>query len=386
MDKRTRILAIVFAVGAGGAVLAKAVYPRWIEPLVTIDQRIVEREKHLGTLNEREARILAAKYAYRDCAARVGSMDPETVQNQVQARLDKLIERHHLKEANVSPPRRINTDRKTELARMTFSVSATDTLESTIKFLRDVAELPYLLRINNPKLRPASTSRKDRDKDRVRLDASIEVVVLPQQRVLGDNKLMDEDLIQPVSYKRHLDRDYAKIWAVGPFTEYKKTAPPRPKKETKSKPKKAKKTEPKKKKKAKSKRWKNREKIQLCGAYIMHDGVMPSGEVQLYDGREKETRYVGVGEEFDGGSLLYVHQSGALVGREDGEFVYPIGKMLSSPIRLNKATEYPELQQAWRKLQEARAARKESAEDDQAKQEPPPQDEGSGGEPQGESQ
>jgi hypothetical protein len=385
MNKRRKILAIGFAVVAGGAVLAKAVYPRWIAPLVTIDERIAERKKHLATLNEVETQVLAAKYAYRDYAARVGSMDPETVQNRIKARLDKLIEKNRLADANVSPPRRINKDRKTQLSQMTFSVSATGTLESTVKFLREAAELPFLLRISNPKLRPASTSRRDRDQDRMRLDGSIEVVVLPQQRILGDKKLMDRDLIQPVSYKRHLDRDYAKIWSAKPFTEHQRPKPtfkPQEERPERDKPEREK---PKVRIRTTSKRWKNRERIQFCGFYGAHDGATSSRVAQLYDGHAKETRFVGVGEDFDGGSLLYVHQRGALVGREDGEFVYPIGKELDSPIRLRDATDYPELQQAWEKLQEADAASKKPAEDNEAKQEPPPGDEDPGGEPQGES-
>ncbi|UCF34455.1 MAG: hypothetical protein JSV78_03965, partial [Phycisphaerales bacterium] len=234
MDKRTKILTVVFGVLIGSAVLAKGVFPYWIEPMLKIDARIEERRVELAELERWEARVLQAKYQYRDYASRIGSMDPDNVQNRVKERLDELVETNQLEDASVSPPRRINTDRKTNLSWMTFSVTAEGKLEATVKFLRDVAELPYLLRLNNPKLRPASQSRSERTKDRMRLDVSIELLVLPQYEPLKV-KLADAQLVQPASFVRHLDRDYSEIWKAKPFMEYQKPPPPRHERKTEPK-------------------------------------------------------------------------------------------------------------------------------------------------------
>jgi Tfp pilus assembly protein PilO len=350
MEKRTKILTVVFGVMIGSAVLAKGVFPRWVEPLLKIDARLEERRAELAELERWEARVLEAKYQYRDYASRIGSMDPVNVQNRVKERLDELVERNQLENASVSPPRRISTDRKTDLSRMTFSVTAEGKLEATVKFLRDVAELPYLLRLNNPKLRPASQSRRDRNKDRMRLDVSIELLVLPQYARLNV-KLADAQLVQPASFVRHLDRDYSEIWEAKPFMEYQKPPPVRPRREPEVKVERPE-PEPEPVQTVRSKRWPNRDRLQVVMPLRTSYGDGQSRqEVMLYDTRERETIVVPTGEDFDGGSLLYVHQSGVLVGREDGEFVYPIGETLNRPVRLADAAGFPELQAAWGRMQ-----------------------------------
>jgi Tfp pilus assembly protein PilO len=350
MEKRTKILTVLFGVLVGSAVLVKGAFPRWIQPLLQIDARLEEHRTELAELERWEARVLQAKYRYRDYASRVGSMDPVNVQNRVKERLDELVERNQLENASVSPPRRINTDRKTDLSRMMFSVTAEGKLEATVKFLRDVAELPYLLRLDNPKLQPASESRRDRDKDRIRLDTSIELLVLPQYEPLKV-ELADAQLVQPASFVRHLDRDYSEIWKAKPFLEYQKPPPVRPRREPEVK---VEKPEPRPEpvEPVRSKRWPNRDRLQVVMPLRTSYGNGQSRqEVMLYDTREKETIVVPTGEDFDGGSLLYVHQSGVLVGREDGDFVYPIGEPLSRPIPLADASGFPELQAAWQRIQ-----------------------------------
>jgi len=341
MDKRTRILSAVFLAVIVVVLVGKVVFPRWIDPLLRIDDRIAEKQASLDKLEETEARVADAKIAYRDLAARVGSTDINKVRNQVYSRLNDLIDSNHLENAKVTPTKRARTDKKTKLSRTSWTVSAQGTLESVVTFLKDVAELPYPCRINNPEIRPTSRSAKSKTQDRMSLKAAIEVMVLPDHRILP-SRLRDEVFEQPEEFKRHLDRDYAMIWESRPFFEYEKPAPPRPVRKDPPKDPKPK-QEP---VKPKQLRWKDASRLQLCMAWLVDDGTTRRDEVMLFDTKSDRDRFVRVGEDFDGGSLLFVHQRGVLVGREDGDYVYPIGEKLDQPIRLADASDYPELQRA----------------------------------------
>ena len=152
----------------------------------------------------------------------MGSFDELNVQNDLRQRLNELIARYKLEDASTSPsqPR---TDRKTEIVTMGVTVTAVGTLESAIGFLRDVFELPHLLRVGNVSIYPAGSSRerkhKNRKEERVNIRVPIEAKVLPQQRMMGE-RLRDEDLSQPEALVRHEDRNYSAIWKGTPFTEF----------------------------------------------------------------------------------------------------------------------------------------------------------------------
>jgi len=225
MDRRTKILTALFSVLIGYAVVSGVVYPKWIKPQITIDERIAEREKELHKLEAAEKAAEAAKQDYRAFVERIGSFDVTRVENELRARLNKMIERHGLQNSNVTSGRE-SRDPKTDVKTLFVTVTATSTLEGAVKFLKDLSELPQLVRITSPKLDPASSSRKDArepEKDRVNLTVPIEVMVLPPERMVGS--IPTDTMVQPITVVRHSGRDYSRIWDRKPFQDYVKLLP-----------------------------------------------------------------------------------------------------------------------------------------------------------------
>jgi len=230
MDRRTQILMSAFAVLVGAGLVRGVVYPSWIHPLLTIDERITERRKVLEKLEAEEAAVQQARHEYKALVARVGSFDVGRVETEVRDRLNRLIEKHHLQEASVSPSRAVE-ERKTGLWSTAISVSATGTLESSIAFLRDLVELPQLVRVGNPALSPVGGSRKGLKQDLISLRVPVELLVLPQNQVAG--RIVETDLPHADAFPRHQGRNYAEIWNKKPFSDY---VPPVPLRATVARP------------------------------------------------------------------------------------------------------------------------------------------------------
>jgi hypothetical protein len=346
VDKRTKTLSIAFAVLVVGMLGYKVAYPRWIEPLLSVDEIIAEKEKELAKLRDKEMAIDKARRMYPRYANRVGSMSKRQVENDARARLNALIEEHQLEKAKVSKAR-TREDRKTQLAQLTITVDAEGTLENAIKFMKSMQEMPDLMRVNSVRLSPSGSSRRTVRKERADLWTSMTFLVLPQQKVLG-KKLVDADLEQKEELIRHAGREYAQVWNADPFNEYVKPAPPPPppppRQVVKKEPEKPK-EEPKRPERKKSLRWKDRKRLEICMALISGDGGSPEDQLMLYDSSRRDTRYIKVGEEIDGGTLRYVDYRGALVDREDGRFIYPLGQKLDDEIPLDKAEQFASLQE-----------------------------------------
>lgn len=216
MDRRTKILAALFGAVAAYALISGLVYPEWIEPLLKIDQEIAARQGEYDKLMSLEDEVDGAKEEYKEYVSRVGSFDIDKVTTAIRAQLNELIEKHKLQGANVSPSRPTE-DRKTGLEKKSITVTAVGKLESAVEFLKEVSELPQLIRLGNAAIYPASRSRKQRGQDRMNIRVPIEVMVLPRQRIVG--RINEEELVQPESLVRHADQDYALIWSMKPFTE-----------------------------------------------------------------------------------------------------------------------------------------------------------------------
>lgn len=417
-------------VGAG--LVRGVVYPAWIHPLLTIDERIAERQKVLDVLEAQEAAVQQARHEYKALVARIGSFDVGKVETEVRERLNRLIERHRLQDASVSPSRPVE-DRKTGLWSTAISVSATGTLESTIAFLKDLAELPYLARVGNPALSPVGGGRKGPKQDLFSLRVPVDVLILPQNRVVGS--IQQEELAHPDSHVRHQGREYAQIWNRKPFSDYVppiplratvartfnvetgqsltleggvsggdgeytiQWAPPeglsdptslRPTVDTSKagtknytltatdgssgsasamttvtvrdprppepvvqvKPELPPPPPP-----AGPKRWPDARNMSVAMALLRTLGQERLDEFMVYNNKSKETSYYKVGDEFDGGELVFVHQRGGVVRRNEDYFVFPIGASLDQQVDARAADDYPELKSAAEEIREVREAR-----------------------------
>jgi len=436
MDRRTKILMGGFAVLVGAGLVRGVVYPAWIHPLLTIDERIVERQKVLDVLEAQEAAVQQARHEYKALVARVGSFDVVKVETEVRDRLNRLIEKHHLQEASVSPSRPVE-DRKTGLWTTAISVSAIGTLESTITFLKDLAELPYVARVGNPALSPVGGGRKGPKQDLFSLRVPVEVQVLPRNRVVGS--IQDADLAHPETYIRHQGREYAQIWNKKPFSDY---VPPVPLRATVARTVNVEKGQPATLEGAVSggdgeytirwspsegvsdptslrptvdtakaesktytltvtdgsggtteavamvtvreppppqpvvqkdpvpppppppapgpKRWPEGRNMTIAMALLRTLGAERMDEFMVYNNKSKQTNYYKVGDEFDGGELVFVHQRGGVVRRNEDYYVYPIGANLEQPVEAKVADDYPELKSAADKIRVIREARQKA--------------------------
>jgi len=415
MDRRTKLLGSLFGLVIAGTLIGKVAYPRWIEPLLTLDGRVARAQKVLDELVTGEQKVLEAKYAFRAYAERIGSFDPATVENSLRERLNTLIAEHHLQAANTSPSRD-NRDRKTGLVRKAITVQGLATLENAVGLLRSVAELPQVLRVVNPALYPARGGRGD-EEELVNVRVPIEFMVLSQSRQVG--KLQPADLRQPERIVRHFDLDYSHVWARTPLTEHRPPPPlqvqagrdvkvatgikaslqgsvtggdgdymcqwepadvvssptdPRSSLDTSNEGthsltltcrdgsgQQAKSSltvtfEPRTAQTdaqpaARDLRWADRRYRQLCMSLLSTEGDGWIGEVLVYNTKVRRNEFYRVGDEFDGGKLVFVHQRGGLVRREGEYFVYPIGARLDEDIKLAEAIEFPRLQEVAQLLQ-----------------------------------
>ncbi len=417
MDRRTKILTTLFGTLLVCALLSSVVYPRWIEPMLKIDERIADRRTEYDSLQALEDKVKRAKKEYGLLVSRVGSLDIGKVETGIRARINELIDEHQLQGANVSPSRPTE-DRKTGLKRMLITVTAVGTLKSAVEFLEDVAEFPQLVRVGNAAIYPASSSGRDKSRNRMNLRVPIEVLVLPEQKLVG--RIKEEESKQPESFVRHAGRDYSLIWSKKPFTEpiplqanagrdvnvrqdqsshLKGTASggdgeytfewspaeglsdamiPNPTIDTSEgftrtytlnvadadgetatdtvtvtvrEKRVTQRDDPEPPQRPVDKgppRFKDGKYMQLCMTLIQSIDTGRVAELMVSNNRSKKTEYYAVGDEFDGGELVFVHPRGGVVRRRDEYFIYPIGGWLDQDIKANAAAaaDYPELKVA----------------------------------------
>ena len=349
MNNRTKLLATTFGVLIAGMGLYYVVYPIVDKHVLSLDKEVADRRAELEELEQKEMQVQAARAQYRDYLDRVGAVDVLRVENDLRSRLVALIEKHGLSDWQVGKGR-VRRDKKTDLQTLTVTVDAVSTLESTVQFLRELSEFPDVMQVSGVKLSPMSSSRRSQKKDRVSVDVLLSCLVLPEHQQLK-GRVEPANLKQPEALVRHDDLDYSRIWRADPFNEYVKQvakAPPPP--IQREEPKEVKPPPP---PPPPEYRWKDAGDWQLAMALLLGDGSAPRDEFMMVHTRNHRRKFVPVGNDFDGGQLLFVHQRGALVVREDGSFVYPLGESLDRPVPVARADKYPELQAALARLEAA---------------------------------
>ncbi|MGD2107802.1 MAG: hypothetical protein PVI86_00290 [Phycisphaerae bacterium] len=215
MERLKPILAGALGVLVLLFIVDSVVYPQWIKPLLTIDDRIAEKNERYEELKAVETEVKQWAKKYQALAGRAGSFDLGKVETDLRDRLNKLIEKHKLVDASTVPSRP-KRDQKTDLTFLTVTVKGQGTLQAAIEFLRDASELPQLARVTNPAIYPASRSRKERGPAKMNIRVPIEILIPPQHEKVG--KIKPQDLDQPESFVRHEERDYSSLWAGTPFT------------------------------------------------------------------------------------------------------------------------------------------------------------------------
>lgn len=422
MDKRTKILAGLFGAMIAYGAITKVVYPTWIEPLVTIDDRIAKRQKELDKLEAEVEAVNRARYDYREWAGRTGGFEINNAVTEIRERLNKFLEKHKLADVKVTPTRP-RDERKTGLWMASVTVSGSGGLDSLVMFLQDVSELPQVCRIGNASITPSSSRGRDTTINRFNLRVPVEVWAVPQNKMVG--RLKVEDLVHPEFFIRHQGRDYASIWESDPFNEYvpmkvktpptlavvkgKKVAlevtveggvgpyayqwsparglslaktrrpqvdssktgreiytvsvtdtrgnvgkstisvtisdpPPKPRRVVegdKPTPRPPPPPPPPGRDISKDGRMQ-----KLIMVMMRESKSERRDEIMVNHARSKQTSFFAAGDQFEGGKLIFVHQTGGLVNWKDEYYVYPLGETLDRFVSANDAFDYPILQRA----------------------------------------
>lgn len=354
MTVREKKMASIIGAVAGVVMVVNFVYPSTIKPLLDIQDELDDLEEDLYEYEEERDEIEKARLTYRDLVIRTGGNDPLKVKNSLHARLEQMADRAKLKSPRITP-KKPTRDRKTNLATVQMTISAEGTLKAATEYLKSCYELPYVARFKDVKLSPiksAKKSSKAKDKkkssrrsssskesdEHVKLSATFEVLVLPEERIAH---IDPEDIKQPEQHISYQGDSYAMIWERGPFSEY--TPPPAPT------PKETKRPEPKEEKKPKKpERPKRPEKKPEPGdpdrkTKRVAATLVKAGKLQVINNKRHTREYVDSGGELDGGELVFVHPYGGIVRKETGYFFYELGGLLKDSVPVTDDGVYPEV-------------------------------------------
>lgn len=339
MDKRTRILAIAFSAMIGLWFGSKTVYSWWIKPLFTIAEDIKALQVKADEADEFDLGYRRARWEYEKLVSRVGAMQVGALKGDLHRRLEELAHKHHLAELKVAPKLQQKFG-KTECTLLGFTISGQQKLADVLGFLKDVYELPHIMRVLDPRLQPIIPPRDKKPEDLVKISLEVQALLLPPRpRLKLDYTVNKKDIgDQPGSFVRHGEVDVLALADRNPFLEYeppevaKAPTEPRdsgPKKEHVEPP-------------ATCKPWKGSWKIVAIS--MMHEPLLQ--RVLAQDGTKSSSqKYIAPGEEFDGGMLDTVTTLAALVRYHDGNYVYPLGGEFKDRIKAEEADRYPMLKE-----------------------------------------
>jgi hypothetical protein len=361
MTTREKRLAVLVAGVAGIGVVYQLVWPR-LKAAFDLGEEIATLEKDLDEALEKRDEIDDALMTYKDLVSRTGSRDSLEVKNSVHKRLQELALAAEFPTPRITP-RSPTSDRKTGIDTVSVGINGEGTLQEVLTFLTKCYELPYVTAFKDIKLSPAG-SRNDTGKvDKVSLQSTLEVKVLPKHDLA--ERLTDNQLEQPESVVKHEGESYAMIWDRDPFSEFQE--PPRPVKQapvvapidnpSKDNTPPAPPALP----KITSDPDARDKKLVLASRVKGEDvGV---GEVLVLHTKRNTREYVGTGEKLDEGELLFVHPYGAFVRKDDGDYFYEVGHMLSDPTNVNDIHNYPEIERLAMLLPPREAFNEEAARD-----------------------
>lgn len=92
--------------------------------------------------------------------------------------------------------------------------------------------------------------------------------------------------------------------------------------------------------------WPEARRMKLAMTLLRKLGSENIGEVMIFNSKGKRSQYFAVGDDFNGGELLFVHPRGGIGRRNKDYFIYPVGGWLSDEVRAgdpHAELYYPEL-------------------------------------------
>ncbi len=323
MKAREKKLLIGFAAVVGVVVVSRLA-PN-LGSAFDYTRRIADARQKLEDLEKIQSQFQDDQARYAEYAARTGGTDARAVELQVKPRIDELIVACNLDRPRVAP--KPSEDPKTKLTTVKFSISAEGTWPDALRFVRELHELPSVAQCTSLKLQPASRRLRE---DKVKIDADLEVTVLPRMKAAGEIETGDPlEVIIKHNDPNLLAMAEPPFWPPVPEPVRHPPIPPSgPDDGPVEPPPPPEERDP----------LRDEKFITMAWTY-------GQGEVTIasrVNTTLREVRYVG--DKLDGGAIILVHPLGAVTRRENGvEEFYPTGERLADCVPVEIATAYPEI-------------------------------------------
>ena len=328
MKKRERNLAVALAL-VGGAAMAYQFGPGALRSF-DYSKEIDRVRKDYDECEKNKDRFSADVDRYRGYVERTGSTDAERVKTELYASVNELVRQSGLARLRITP--KSPEGRKNELQSVKYSLNADGTWTQALEFLRRFYKLPHVAHLGSLTLSPMG-GQQNRG-DQVKVDADIEVLVLPAAKAVPVK-------LEGAPAERPSKSAVVDLFPISPFLVPRAEAPlpPRP---TVERPTEVVEAGP---------MWTpdpDRER-----KYIPMAWVSTRSEVLVAQRGQARGEAVSTGGSLDGGIVVLVHPLGAVVRRPDGaEYIYALGESLSEAVELDKAVAYPEIVAALRRMRE----------------------------------
>jgi hypothetical protein len=334
MSRREKRLAIALMTVAVLILAGRYAKPVFIDPLFNTEQvRIAQRELD-AVITEHDDREAELREKYEGYVQRTKSTKPDDVRDDLYDCISGLVRDAKLRRPVITPKEPRPIDKRSNVVTIQISMSAIGSFRQSIDFIRRFYRIPYIARFNSLKMEPTS-ARQRTGHDEVKLTGEIEVLVLPEEKLLDLKIGKQPDYIRKYAISKISDLN---TWK--PFTPYETPAtpppppPPPPNDDFKTPSPPPPPPGP--------PQWDDGSEWLI--RMVMRYGV---DEVRLSNIVDESAMHVALGEEFDGGTLVLVSALGVVNFKEDfGYYVYPLGQYVSDAIALQDADEWPEIQVA----------------------------------------
>ncbi len=329
MNRREKILLFLVVGTLGLGIGLKVVREQVIERFRRWDQDITRKKSELQNLEGQRHLVKIQKERWERLARETLASDVPTARTRFINELDALSHRHGLENVSVRPSEAGSSTGPFTLLNCT--VDAEGTLAQIVPFVRDLHNQPFMVRLRMVTLLPLTG--KQQGKLRVSLKA--ETVVLAYQKLVpqvvtaelaeGKRKEVLRASEDPKAYMAIVEKNLFEPYKEPPVVTRVDPPPPPPATQAAPPPPVAAAPPP-----PARKRDPGFTSTRITALLSTPD----TQEVVVTDGAKKRRVYK-VGDEFDGGTLVYVHPDGAVVvykpeGAQEAEKnFYPLGKLMS---------------------------------------------------------
>jgi len=328
-----------------------------LDRLERMDRGIVAREAEIRKINTQKSFLRGQRALWYEMSAQTLSTDVAESRVKLLFELTALAKQHGLENPSVTP-----SDARpflSGLVPLPITIDATGTLFQIVSFLHALHTQPFMVETRSVRLVPGG----EKEGAKIRLTVKGESIVLPPHKLAPDVRtLVMKPREQWSPTTRTAFVEPAKYLAIAEkhiFERYKAPPPPPPpkvenkeerpevivKKEEERPPPPSRKFHP------------ARTSTRLTALI-----GTPDRQEVVITGTDKKRTIVKVGEEFDGGTLVFVHPEGAVVVYNDEKDFYPAGKLLSE-MKILTEDENPEVFSIVSRMEKAAEDEKVAARD-----------------------